>query len=240
MTTRRRRADYGRIVNARHFERLTALVDPARVVTGGRSDASTRYLEPTLVEVDDADDPRELVMREEIFGPVLPLVAVDGLDAAIDVVNRRDKPLALYVFTRSDEVRQRFVRDTSSGALGFNIPLAHLAVPGLPFGGVGPSGMGAYHGERSVAALLARQGRARACPPGPTPRSGCGRPSPRSRSRSSPASPSPAAGDAGTARCDHGTNDSGVINTGVAGGHVDLSRVAWDFWETSDRVARLS
>src|SRR6478672_11699534 len=159
-------ADYGRIVNARHFERLTALVDPARVVAGGRSDASTRYLEPTLVEVDDADDPRELVMRDEIFGPVLPLVAVDGLDAAIDVVNRRDKPLALYVFTGSDEVRQRFVRDTSSGALGFNIPLAHLAVPGLPFGGVGPSGMGAYHGERSVAvfshdkAVLTQIGRA--------------------------------------------------------------------------------
>ena len=142
--------DYGRIVDSRHFERLTALVDPARVVTGGRSDASTRYLEPTVVEVDDVDDPRELVMREEIFGPVLPLVAVEGLDAAIDVVNRRDKPLALYVFTTSDRVRQRFVRDTTSGALGFNIPLAHLAVPGLPFGGVGASGMGAYHGERSV------------------------------------------------------------------------------------------
>src|SRR3954470_8171688 len=81
-------ADYGRIVNARHFERLTALVDPVRVVAGGRSDASTRYIEPTLVAVEDANDPRELVMREEIFGPVLPLVAVDGLDAAIDVVNR--------------------------------------------------------------------------------------------------------------------------------------------------------
>jgi aldehyde dehydrogenase (NAD+) len=144
-------ADYGRIVDRRHFERLTALVDPARVVTGGRSDASSRYLEPTVVEVADADDPRELVMGEEIFGPVLPLVAVEGLDAAVGVVNRRDKPLALYVFTTSDEVRERFLRDTSSGALGFNIPLAHLAVPGLPFGGVGASGMGAYHGERSVA-----------------------------------------------------------------------------------------
>jgi aldehyde dehydrogenase (NAD+) len=144
-------SDYGRIVNTRHFERLTALVDSARVVAGGRSDASTRYLEPTVVEVDDADDPRALVMREEIFGPVLPLVAVEGLDGAIDVVNRRDKPLALYVFTTSDEVRRRFERDTSSGAIGFNVPLAHLAVPGLPFGGVGPSGMGAYHGERSVA-----------------------------------------------------------------------------------------
>ncbi|KRF40898.1 aldehyde dehydrogenase family protein [Terrabacter sp. Soil810] len=144
-------ADYGRIVDGRHFERLTALVDPARVVTGGRSDASSRYLEPTVVEVADPDDPRELVMGEEIFGPILPLVAVEGLDAAVGVVNRRDKPLALYVFTTSDEVRERFVRDTSSGALGFNIPLAHLAVPGLPFGGVGASGMGAYHGERSVA-----------------------------------------------------------------------------------------
>jgi aldehyde dehydrogenase (NAD+) len=142
--------DYGRIVDARHFERLVALVDPARVVTGGRSDAASRYLEPTVVEVHDPDDPRELVMREEIFGPVLPLVEVTGVDAAVEVVNRRDKPLALYVFTSSEEVRARFVRDTSSGALGFNIPLAHLAVPGLPFGGVGASGTGAYHGERSV------------------------------------------------------------------------------------------
>lgn len=142
--------DYGRIVSRRHFERLTALVDPARVVIGGRSDEASRYLAPTVVEVADPDDPRELVMREEIFGPVLPLVEVDDLAAAIDVVNRRDKPLALYVFTTSEEVRRRFVRDTSSGALGVNIALAHLAVPGLPFGGVGASGMGAYHGERSV------------------------------------------------------------------------------------------
>jgi aldehyde dehydrogenase (NAD+) len=142
--------DYGRIIGARHFDRLAALVDPARVVTGGRSDAATRYLEPTVVDVVDADDPRELVMREEIFGPVLPLVPIDGLDAAIDFVNRRDKPLALYVFTTSDAVRRRFERDTSSGALAFNVPLAHLAVPGLPFGGVGASGTGAYHGERSI------------------------------------------------------------------------------------------
>lgn len=142
--------DYGRIIGSRHFDRLIALIDPTRVVSGGRSDASTRYLEPTVVDVVDADDPQELVMRDEIFGPLLPLVAVDGLDAAVDFVNRRDKPLALYVFTTSDVVRRRFERDTSSGGLAFNVPLAHLAVPGLPFGGVGPSGTGAYHGERSV------------------------------------------------------------------------------------------
>ena len=93
-------ADYGRIVDDRHFERLIALVDPARVVTGGRSDASSRYLAADGRRGRrPADDPRELVMGEEIFGPVLPLVEVEGLDAAVAVVNRRDKPLALYVFT---------------------------------------------------------------------------------------------------------------------------------------------
>lgn len=142
--------EYGRIVSERHFERLTGMVDHDRVVTGGRSDASSRYLEPTVVEVDDPDHPEQLVMRDEIFGPVLPLVEVDDLDAAIAFVNGREKPLALYVFTSSSRVRQRFTRDTSSGALAFNVPLAHLAVPGLPFGGVGASGMGAYHGEHSV------------------------------------------------------------------------------------------
>jgi aldehyde dehydrogenase (NAD+) len=142
--------DYGRIVDARHFERLTGLIDPVQVVTGGRSDVASRYLEPTVVEVRDPGDPAAAIMRDEIFGPVLPLVEVAGLDAAVDFVNGRDKPLALYVFTASDEVRRRFVRDTSSGALGFNVPLAHLSVHGLPFGGVGASGMGAYHGERSI------------------------------------------------------------------------------------------
>ena len=142
--------DYGRIVDGRHFERLTGLFDAEHVVSGGRSDAATRYLEPTLVEVADPDDPNQAVMRDEIFGPVLPLVPVADLDAAIALVNRRDKPLALYVFTPSTAVRERFVRETSSGAIGFNIPLAHLAVPDLPFGGVGASGTGAYHGERSV------------------------------------------------------------------------------------------
>jgi aldehyde dehydrogenase (NAD+) len=142
--------DYGRIVDARHFERLTGLFDAERVVSGGRSDAATRYLEPTIVEVADPDDPDAVVMHDEIFGPVLPLVPVADVDAAIAFVNRRDKPLALYVFTPSAMVRERFTRETSSGAIGFNIPLAHLAVPDLPFGGVGASGMGAYHGERSV------------------------------------------------------------------------------------------
>ncbi|WP_083707163.1 aldehyde dehydrogenase family protein [Intrasporangium flavum] len=139
--------EYGRIVNDRHFERLAALVDTDKVVVGGQADAATRYLAPTVLDRVSLDDP---VMQDEIFGPVLPLVEVSGIDEAIEVITGRDKPLALYVFTGDADVRRRFVRDTSSGALGVNLPLAHMAVHGLPFGGVGPSGSGAYHGERSV------------------------------------------------------------------------------------------
>nr|WP_281287859.1 aldehyde dehydrogenase family protein [Humibacillus xanthopallidus] len=140
-------ADYGRIITARHLRRLIELIDPAKVVTGGESDVSTRYLAPTVLDEVSLDDP---VMGEEIFGPVLPLVEVSGVDEAIEIITGREKPLALYVFTSKPETRRRFVRDTSSGALSFNIPLAHLAVPELPFGGVGMSGMGAYHGEFSI------------------------------------------------------------------------------------------
>ena len=89
-------------------------------------------------------------MAEEIFGPLLPLVPVDGLDEAIEEVNGRAKPLALYVFSNDPQTRRAFAERTSSGALCFDVPAAHLSVPGLPFGGVGGSGMGAYHGEHSV------------------------------------------------------------------------------------------
>jgi aldehyde dehydrogenase (NAD+) len=89
-------------------------------------------------------------MAEEIFGPILPILPVDGLDDAIRVIRAGDKPLALYVFTASAKARRRILTETSSGAVGFGIPAAHLAVAGLPFGGVGESGSGAYHGERSV------------------------------------------------------------------------------------------
>jgi aldehyde dehydrogenase (NAD+) len=139
--------DFGRIVTERHLRRLIDLVDPAKVVTGGESDVASRYLAPTVLDEVSLDDP---IMGEEIFGPVLPLVEVSGVDEAIEVITSREKPLALYVFTSKPETRRRFVRDTSSGALSFNIPLAHLAVPELPFGGVGMSGMGAYHGEFSI------------------------------------------------------------------------------------------
>ena len=140
-------AEYGRIINERHFDRLADLLDSGRVVVGGSSDRTTKYIAPTVL----ADvDPKSPVMQEEIFGPVLPIVTVPDLDAAIDFINERDKPLALYVFSESEGTRGRIAAETSSGGLGHGLPLAHLTVSDLPFGGVGESGMGSYHGRYSI------------------------------------------------------------------------------------------
>jgi aldehyde dehydrogenase (NAD+) len=139
--------EFGRIVNERHFDRLSSLLDSGRVVTGGDSDRAIKYIAPTVL----ADvDPKSPVMAEEIFGPILPIVTATDLGEAIGFINDRDKPLALYVFTDSDTTRQRLAAETSSGGLGFGLPLAHLTVSDLPFGGVGESGMGSYHGRYSI------------------------------------------------------------------------------------------
>ncbi|MEU3306542.1 aldehyde dehydrogenase family protein [Nocardiopsis sp. NPDC006832] len=139
--------DYGRIVNERHFDRLSALLDSGEVVAGGRADRDSLYMEPTVLGGVDPDSP---VMAEEIFGPILPVLTVPDLDAAIRFVNERDKPLALYGFTDSEVTKRRLITETSSGGVAFGLPIAHLAVPDLPFGGVGESGMGAYHAEASI------------------------------------------------------------------------------------------
>ncbi|MGV4983803.1 aldehyde dehydrogenase family protein [Streptomyces sp. NRAIS4] len=140
-------AEYGRIINERHFDRLFGLLGSGRVAVGGKSDRDTKYIAPTVL----ADvDPASPVMQEEIFGPILPIVTVPGLDEAIAFINDRDKPLALYVFTESEQTRARIAAETSSGGLGYGLPLAHLTVSDLPFGGVGESGMGSYHGRYSI------------------------------------------------------------------------------------------
>ncbi|WP_285440292.1 aldehyde dehydrogenase family protein [Streptomyces sp. Caat 7-52] len=142
-----RSPEYGRIINERHFDRLSALLGSGRVAVGGAADREARYIAPTVL----ADvDPESPVMGEEIFGPILPIVTVPGLDEAIRFINDRDKPLALYVFSESDETRDRIAAETSSGGLGLGLPLAHLTVSDLPFGGVGESGMGSYHGRYSI------------------------------------------------------------------------------------------
>ncbi len=160
----RRSPDYGRIVNDTQFERLVALVAECSdaVVFGGECDPATRYLAPTVVR---DPDPSSGLLREEIFGPVLPIVTVASLDEAIARVRAAPKPLALYLFS-SDTAHVARVRDeTSSGAFCVNATTQHLAVPGLPFGGVGASGMGAYHGRVGLEtfthprAVLERPGR---------------------------------------------------------------------------------
>lgn len=137
--------DYGRIVSDRHFERLTGLLEADRgtVAIGGRADRTERYLAPTVVTDVDVDGP---LMREEIFGPILPVIPVASVGAAIEFVNSRPRPLALYVFTEQDATADRVIGHTSSGGVTVNHTLLHLAVADLPFGGVGESGMGSYHG----------------------------------------------------------------------------------------------
>lgn len=147
---------YGRLVNQRHFDRVAALLDSGTLAFGGTLDRDDQYIAPTVLTGVKAEDP---VMQEEIFGPVLPIVEVADLDEAIAFINDRDKPLALYGFTGNDTTRARLVAETSSGGIGFGLPMAHLRVPDLPFGGVGESGLGSYHGRHSIATFSHRRAR---------------------------------------------------------------------------------
>ena len=139
--------DYARIVNERHHDRLTKLLDAGgydATVIGGNGDRDSRYLAPTVLA---GVKPDAAVMDDEIFGPILPVLTVGDVDEAIRFVNDREKPLALYAFSQSDEVLDHVVANTSAGGVTLNHAVLHLAVPDLPFGGVGASGMGAYHGK---------------------------------------------------------------------------------------------
>ncbi|XP_070283767.1 aldehyde dehydrogenase family 3 member B1 isoform X2 [Myotis yumanensis] len=138
--------DLGRIISEKHFQRLRGLLGCGRVAIGGQSEESDRYIAPTvLVDVQET----EPVMQEEIFGPILPIVTVRSLDEAIDFINRREKPLALYTFSNSSQVVKQVLARTSSGGFCGNDGFMHLILASLPFGGVGASGMGSYHGKFS-------------------------------------------------------------------------------------------
>jgi len=138
--------DYGRIVNEKHTERLKQLIDRDKVVVGGESDIENRYIAPTVLDRVGWDDP---VMADEIFGPILPVLEFDNLDTVIKEINRRPKPLALYLFTGSKEVEKKIIGNISYGGGCINDTFIHLGNPYLPFGGVGNSGIGAYHGKAS-------------------------------------------------------------------------------------------
>ncbi len=141
--------DLGRLVGAARFERLQGLLAQAKargqVLLGGDWDEAGRRIEPTLVAVDDpADDP---LLQEELFAPILPLVTVADLEEALTLVLRQPKPLALYLFGGGAAERERVLAGSGSGSLVVNDVVIQGGMAGLPFGGIGPSGMGAYHGE---------------------------------------------------------------------------------------------
>jgi aldehyde dehydrogenase (NAD+) len=142
----------GRIVNERHARRLQGLLEQGAgtIGAGGDVDVDGRYVAPTIT-VDPS--PESPVMQEEIFGPILPVLAVDGPEEAKAFITARPKPLALYVFANDDDVAKDVVDHVSSGGVCINQTLMHLIPPDLPFGGVGDSGMGAYHGKRGFDAF---------------------------------------------------------------------------------------
>jgi len=147
--------DLARVANDAHFQRLAALLGDGEVVVGGESDAADRYVAPTVLRKVSPDAP---VMAEEIFGPILPVLTYRDTDEAIAFVNQRPKPLALYVFTNDEAVEREVVSRTSSGGVCINAALWHIANPDIPFGGVGPSGMGAYHGRATFETMSHHKG----------------------------------------------------------------------------------
>ncbi|XP_034245884.1 aldehyde dehydrogenase, dimeric NADP-preferring-like isoform X1 [Thrips palmi] len=136
--------DLCRIVSDKQFQRLKEYLNCGKIVVGGEVDASDRYIAPTiLVDV----KPTDKVMQEEIFGPILPIVNVENAYEAIKFINSREKPLALYIFSEKGSEKDLFLKNTTSGGVCVNDTIFHAAAEGLPFGGVGCSGMGAYHGK---------------------------------------------------------------------------------------------
>lgn len=138
--------DYGRIINQHHFNRLCELLGFGEIIIGGDTNSTDLYIAPTVI---DRVDWGALVMQEEIFGPILPVLEYTDLSQAIALVNARPKPLALYFFSNNKQHQQRILRETRSGGACINDTLVHIAFPALPFGGVGDSGMGRYHGKAS-------------------------------------------------------------------------------------------
>lgn len=138
--------DYGRIINERHANRLVGLIDKGKVILGGEYDLEKLYIAPTIM---DRVTWQDKVMGEEIFGPILPVIEYENIDDAIKMINGQPKPLALYIFTEDGRVEERFIKNCSFGGGCVNDVITHLATPYLPFGGVGNSGIGSYHGEMS-------------------------------------------------------------------------------------------
>jgi acyl-CoA reductase-like NAD-dependent aldehyde dehydrogenase len=142
--------DYARIIRTANAENLAAMIEGKNILLGGECIPEERYIAPTLVDIEDMND---VLMQEEIFGPILPIVQYENLDDALEIIRNKPRPLALYIFTRSRKTINRVLRGTQSGTGGINETVVHFINTYLPFGGVGKSGMGRYHGRYSFETL---------------------------------------------------------------------------------------
>jgi aldehyde dehydrogenase (NAD+) len=138
--------DYPRMINDNHFEQVWGLLKGGSIITGGESKKETRYIAPTIIDNVSLDIP---LMQEEIFGPLFPVLEYETLEQAVSFVNSRPKPLALYFFSENKRKQKMILKQTSFGGGCINDTIVHLGTPYLPFGGIGNSGMGAYHGKAS-------------------------------------------------------------------------------------------
>ncbi|NJM73918.1 MAG: aldehyde dehydrogenase [Scytonema sp. RU_4_4] len=139
-------SDYARIINKKHFDRLATLLKEGKVRIGGETNSSELYIAPTVLDNVSLTDN---IMQEEIFGPILPVIEYTDITEAIDLINSKPKPLALYLFSNNKNLQQKVLQETSSGGVCINDTVIQVAVSSLPFGGVGDSGIGKYHGKSS-------------------------------------------------------------------------------------------
>lgn len=155
--------DYGRIINEKQTERLAKILESDKdlVVFGGDFDVEKRYIAPTLLDLGklgDASVSDSAAMADEIFGPILPIVSYESLDEAVDKVRDGEKPLAMYIFSKNKEYIGSVKSRISSGNITINDTVKHVSIDSLPFGGVGHSGMGSYHGKYSIETFSHRRG----------------------------------------------------------------------------------
>lgn len=147
--------DYGRVINKRNFDRLVGFLGSGTLAAGGETDPDELYIAPTVLVDVPVDSP---IMLDEVFGPILPVLEIDSVEAVIDWVNDHPRPLGLYVFTEDEDVAERILEATDSGDACVNDCAIHPMVPELPFGGVGNSGMGKYHGRWGFEAFTNARG----------------------------------------------------------------------------------
>lgn len=138
--------DYGRIINQKQYNRLVEFLKDGEIIIGGETNQCDRYIAPTVLDRVSLAAP---IMQEEIFGPILPVFAYNDIAEAIAIVNQRPKPLSLYLFSQNKNLQQKVIRETAAGSVCINDTVVQFAVPALPFGGVGSSGIGSYHGKAS-------------------------------------------------------------------------------------------